>query len=175
MLDILDELAHLLDLHRVEPAGRLIEDQYLGLVDNGLGDADPLLITFGEMGDRPVLDVQKPAVVKNLVDTRAGLTRRDVFEPGGELQVFAHGHVQIKRRVLGQITDLAADNQGFLSTSWPAIDTLPEVGGRYEVRMRIRVVFPAPFLPRNPTISPLPISKEMPLSASIFPKFLEIF
>src|SRR3989338_282128 len=63
----------------------------------------------------------------------------------------------------------------FFSISWPAINTLPAVGGRYEVRMRIKVVFPAPFFPRNPTISPLPISKEIFLSASIFPKFLEMF
>ena len=40
--------------------------------------------------------------------------------------------------------------RGFLSTSRPAINTLPEVGGRYEVRMRIRVVFPAPFFPKKP-------------------------
>src|SRR5690242_12176598 len=52
------------------------------------------------------------------------------------------------------------------STSKPATLALPSVGGRKQVRTRMVVVFPAPFLPRNPTISPLPTSKEMFLTAT---------
>src|SRR3954452_5736932 len=52
-------------------------------------------------------------------------------------------------------------------TSKPATLALPEVGGRKQVRTRIVVVFPAPFLPRKPTISPLPTSKEMFLTATL--------
>src|SRR6201996_7670920 len=51
-------------------------------------------------------------------------------------------------------------------TSKPATLALPEVGGRKQVRTRIVVVFPAPFLPRKPTISPLPTSKEIFLTAT---------
>src|SRR6266850_6813296 len=39
-------------------------------------------------------------------------------------------------------------------------------------RMRIVVVFPAPFGPRNPTISPRPTAKEMPRTASTVPNVL---
>src|SRR5580700_9475605 len=51
-------------------------------------------------------------------------------------------------------------------TSKPSTLAFPSVGGRKQVRTRIVVVFPAPFLPRNPTISPLPTSKEMFLTAT---------
>src|SRR3954467_2863978 len=51
--------------------------------------------------------------------------------------------------------------------SKPATLALPEVGGRKNVRTRIVVVFPAPFLPRKPTISPLPTSKEIFLTATL--------
>src|ERR1700728_1273299 len=52
-------------------------------------------------------------------------------------------------------------------TSKPAMLAFPAVGGRKQVRTRIVVVFPAPFLPRKPTISPLPTSKEMFLTATL--------
>ena len=41
---------------------------------------------------------------------------------------------------------------GFSSTSKPATEALPDVGGRKQVRTRIVVVLPAPFGPRKPTI-----------------------
>jgi hypothetical protein len=47
--------------------------------------------------------------------------------------------------------------------------TLPEDALRYPVRMFIVVLFPAPFRPRRPTISPGPIENETPPSASFSP------
>src|SRR6266513_2971668 len=58
-------------------------------------------------------------------------------------------------------------SSGCSSTSNPATLALPEDGGRKQVRTRIVVVFPAPFLPRKPTISPLPTSKEIFLTATL--------
>src|SRR6266404_3498878 len=52
-------------------------------------------------------------------------------------------------------------------TSKPATLALPADGGRKQVRTRMVVVFPAPFLPRKPTISPLPTSKEIFLTATL--------
>ena len=43
---------------------------------------------------------------------------------------------------------------GCSSTSKPATLAVPSVGGRKHVRMRMVVVFPAPFGPRKPTIWP---------------------
>src|SRR5436853_5911210 len=52
-------------------------------------------------------------------------------------------------------------SSGFSRTSKPATVAVPEVGNRNPVSMRIVVVFPAPFGPRKPTISPFATSKEM--------------
>ena len=52
-----DELADLDDLGRVEPDRRLVQDQDLGVVDQGLGDADPLLVAPGDVLDEPAPDL----------------------------------------------------------------------------------------------------------------------
>src|SRR6266704_1151557 len=58
-------------------------------------------------------------------------------------------------------------SSGFSSTSKPATVAVPEVGNRNPVRMRIVVVFPAPFGPRKPTICPFSTSNEMSLTATV--------
>src|SRR6266849_3272022 len=60
---------------------------------------------------------------------------------------------------------------GFSRTSKPATVAVPSVGGKKHVRMRIVVVFPAPFGPRKPTIWPFWTSNEMLLTA-IFRAYL---
>src|SRR5271170_3970074 len=50
-------------------------------------------------------------------------------------------------------------------TSNPAMEARPEVAGMKLERMRMVVLLPAPLGPRNPTISPLPTSKLMLLTA----------
>src|SRR5260370_439939 len=60
---------------------------------------------------------------------------------------------------------------GSLRTSKPATVAVPSVGGKKHVRMRIVVVFPAPFGPRKPTIWPFWTSNEMLLTA-IFRAYL---
>jgi hypothetical protein len=51
VLELVDELAHLDDLPRVEAAGRLVEDDQRRPVDDGLGDADPLAVAVGQRAD----------------------------------------------------------------------------------------------------------------------------
>src|SRR5690349_14079277 len=61
---------------------------------------------------------------------------------------------------------------GFSCTSIPHTETLPPLGGRNPVIMRMVVDLPAPFGPRNPSTSPLPTSKETPSTARFGPKDL---
>ncbi len=49
----LDQLADLDDLGRVEADRRLVQDEDLGIMDEGLGDADPLLVAAGDVLDEP--------------------------------------------------------------------------------------------------------------------------
>ena len=52
-----DQVADLADLDRVEPGGRLVEDQDVGVVDQRLGQADPLAEPSREVAEDPALDL----------------------------------------------------------------------------------------------------------------------
>jgi hypothetical protein len=47
--ELLDEAARLVDLLRVEPCGRLVEDQHVGVVDERLGEPDALPVALREL------------------------------------------------------------------------------------------------------------------------------
>ena len=63
-----EQLADLDDLLGIETAGRLVEDQDVGVVDDGLGDADALAVAFGQLADQLVADVAERAAADDLVD-----------------------------------------------------------------------------------------------------------
>src|SRR6478752_6772025 len=58
-------------------------------------------------------------------------------------------------------------SSGFLRTSKPATVAVPALGGRKQVSMRMVVVLPAPFGPRNPTIWPFSTENEMRSTAVV--------
>ena len=58
--------ADLGDLPGVEPDGRLVEDQDLGVVHDGLGQAHPLAVALGEGADEPILHVGDEAALHHL-------------------------------------------------------------------------------------------------------------
>src|SRR6187455_393512 len=55
---------------------------------------------------------------------------------------------------------------GSASRSRPSKTTVPVVGARWPIKVRISVVLPAPFLPTRPTMRPLPTSSERPRRAT---------
>ena len=61
-------------------------------------------------------------------------------------------------------------SSGFFATSKPATIALPEVGRSNVVSMRTTVLFPAPFGPRKPKISPALTVRLMPFTALTSPK-----
>src|SRR5262245_7268293 len=61
---------------------------------------------------------------------------------------------------------------GSRARSWPSISTLPAVGLSRPAIMRMVVVFPAPFGPRQPWISPGATSRLTPSTAVKSPYFL---
>src|SRR5580765_220469 len=58
-------------------------------------------------------------------------------------------------------------SSGFSRTSKPATVAVPALGGRKQVSMRMVVVLPAPFGPRNPTIWPFSTENEMRSTAVV--------
>ena len=63
-------------------------------------------------------------------------------------------------------------SSGCSLTSNPSTVAVPLVAGRNPVKMRIVVVFPAPFGPKKPTTSPSAASNEAPDTAECRPKRL---
>ena len=59
----LDEVARLVDLLGIEAGGGLVEDQHVGVVDDGLGEADALAVALGELAEQLVFDVGDGAAV----------------------------------------------------------------------------------------------------------------
>ncbi len=55
--EIFDQLTHLPDLIGIEPARRLVEDEEIGLMDERIGQADPLPVAFGKRADQFLLDL----------------------------------------------------------------------------------------------------------------------
>ena len=96
-----DELAHLDDLHRVEPLDRLVEEQEARRVHERLGDADALPVAVRERGDGLVRDRLEAAAPEHLRD--ALLERRAAPAPelAGVAQVGAHAELVGQRWPVG--------------------------------------------------------------------------
>ena len=74
--EALDQLAGLDDLLGVEAGGRLVEDQHVGVVQDGLGEADALAVALGELADELPAHVADAGLADRLVDAGRALRRR---------------------------------------------------------------------------------------------------
>ena len=72
----LEELADFDDLLGVEAGGGLIEDEDIGVVDDGLGDSDALAVAFGELADQ--LGADSPREQRSMTSS----ARRLISAPG---------------------------------------------------------------------------------------------
>ncbi|MCZ7686445.1 MAG: hypothetical protein M5U28_49885 [Sandaracinaceae bacterium] len=108
LADLLDELADLDRLVRVEAAHRLVEDEDGRLVDQRLREADALLVALGELAD----GLRDHVLEADLLDhrQRAALRRLALEAPhrGDPLEVLEHEHLPVERRALRQVADRAA-------------------------------------------------------------------
>lgn len=101
--EALDQLADLADLHGIEAVRGLVEDEELGLVDEGIGQTDPLAVTFGKGFDHFPANAVEPAGVDDVGDLAAGVAALEPFELGAERKVFLDPHIFIERDVFGHI------------------------------------------------------------------------
>ena len=97
---------------RVEADGRLVHDDDGRLGEDGLGDADPLAVAFGELADDLVANALEVAELEHLINARAEHAALDLLQPPAEIEVFRHPHVLGQRIVLGHVADLALDLVG---------------------------------------------------------------
>ena len=109
LLEIVDEVSHLDDLHRVEAAGRLVEDQELRLMDDRLRHADPLAEAVRQGPDRILGDLAEVGDLDDVGHPPLDLRARHAAQLAREGEVVGDRHVHVERRVLGQKPDPLAD------------------------------------------------------------------
>jgi hypothetical protein len=82
--DLLDDLANLDDLVRIEATGGLVENQHLGLVQDGLRESDALLESLRQLANQKAKPVAEAALLNHLA-----FRRRVRFDPDGSLRTSA--------------------------------------------------------------------------------------
>ena len=75
---------------RIDRAGRLVEEQQLGLVDHRAGQRQALLLAAAHRAGQLLLPVLEVVLREQLVDALPRLRLGDVLHRGEELEVLAH-------------------------------------------------------------------------------------
>lgn len=112
LAEVADEFADLADLVGIEAIGGLVENEQLGIVDEGIRQADALAEAFGEGFDHFAADVAKAAGIDHVGHAAAAIIVVEALELGAEFQVFAHPHLVIERHVFGHVADFSAGFEG---------------------------------------------------------------
>jgi hypothetical protein len=129
--ELADKSPDLPDLIGIEPACGLIEDENPGVVDECLGEPDPLAIPFGKGADHLIFDLFKPARLDHPVQSFGDLLPGHPFQSGDESQIIANPHLSVKRRGFGEIPDERPHLHGGSGNLIPANPGIPR--GRWEI------------------------------------------
>ena len=84
------------------PGGGLVQEQDLGIVQQGSGQRHPLALSGGEALGEVVGPVGHAEPFEQLVDPPIGLGPAEAPEPGGEHQVLPAGQAIVEPGVLGE-------------------------------------------------------------------------
>ena len=108
-LQVGHHLADLAPADRIDAVGRLVEEDHLGVVHQGLGDAEPLLHALGigaDLGVHPPLDADH---FQHLGDALAPIRPGHLQKRAVEFEQAGAGVVVGKAVVLGQVADATAN------------------------------------------------------------------
>lgn len=98
---------------RVNAQGGLIHDNHTGVLDEHIGNAQPLAHTAGIGTGFPVSGILQPHPAEQAVNAGFQGVAAETVEPSGEPQIFPSRHVSVKAHIVGQISHHAFDGQGF--------------------------------------------------------------
>ena len=108
-LDPLDEdLLEDVDGERVEPGERLVEHEQVGVVDEGQGQLDPLLVAGGQVLDVGVAPVGEVDPLQPAVGGPLGLVPVQPGQPGVVDDVLADPHLRVHPPLGRHVADVAA-------------------------------------------------------------------
>ena len=103
-----DQGAHRTNLGRIEPGGRLVEDQYRGIGQQGVGEADALAVTFRQSADDLPANVAEPAAFEDIFDASPPRVAVEILDAAAETKVFLDAHLKIERAAFRHVADIAA-------------------------------------------------------------------
>ena len=110
-----DELARFDDLLGVEAGGRLVENQDIGVMQDGLRQTHALPVALGELADELVLDVANGAAVAHFVDALGRRRRwRGPSAVPTKVRYSLTSMSGIERRGFGKIADAFLHFEGLL-------------------------------------------------------------
>lgn len=96
--------ADFLDLVRVQARGRLVQDDDLGIVDQGLGQGRALAVAHGQLSDGPAVHGRQAGLFQDPA-RRSAAGSVQAARPAHD-QVFADPlHLQVKRQIFRQVAD----------------------------------------------------------------------
>src|SRR6185295_724623 len=101
--ELLDQLAGLDDLFRVEAGRRLVEDEDVRVVDERLREPHALPVAFRQLAAQAIRHVVDARPLHHRLYALAPLTARHAFDSGDELEILEDAHVGVERRRLGQV------------------------------------------------------------------------
>ena len=105
LLEVLDEPDELALAQRVEPAQRLVEDEDLRVVGDGLGELDPLAHAPAVAADEAVLVLREVDDVQGPGRPVPDLGLREAVEPEQAGEELPAGHVLVEDVLLGAEPD----------------------------------------------------------------------
>ena len=144
------QVEDLRDAEGVDRRRRLVEDEDVRILDQRVGDAEPLehaprvRARSGRRRGRSGRPARAPRR-----SSSSGLVARDPVEPRRVAQVLAAGHVAVEPDGVGQIADPTLDLERPTRRIEPDDACRPSVGSVSPRSMRIVVVLPAPFWPEQ--------------------------
>ena len=98
-------VANVAYLRRVETDSGFVQHHHCGIVDDGLSDADALLVAFGQRADEFFAAILQTAALFGQCQCRGKFCGRYVVQACGEQQKVVDAHVAIQRRVFRQEPD----------------------------------------------------------------------
>src|SRR4030042_4995150 len=128
-----DKFANFNHLPGIKTDRWLIQDKYVGVVEQSLGETDPLAKAFGKLPDQAISDFNNPTGIHRLINLFFSFFPVNPFYPGSKPQIFSNRHVRIKRSLLGKISGMALHFQRFFGNI-VSIDQRPSPGWRKKTR-----------------------------------------
>ena len=131
-----------LTAHRVEAGERLVEDQHLGVVEDGGDELRLLLHALAELVELAVAPRREAHALQPRRQAARRFRPRHALEGGEEQQLLLQRHARVEPALLGHVPDAVAGLPGRRARRGSR--SCPRPGRRMFMTMRRVVVFPGP-------------------------------